>query len=622
MSRSARPIAQSDGLIRSNTLPASGHTKSSTEEESLFEKRKKRHPKTPHDKKIPGLDISELTSEKLELLLSLNLDSHPLTKAWKIKAAHDLATRYIEGKNSQKKQKAPQDELKAYAYAEKEINTYSIEELEENFFQLDVNGTNTNIVKHWKTTSPVNAKLYNENKIDACIAQAKWNGLLREEKASNANAILVAWEKQLIAARLAAHYKKLKKERRDADSALTAKFYKRLVHHFAEHEPPAAKISIALKKISPRFNQIRLFLSRLSKIFSAINGALPLPLKLIFSIAGLYFLVPFLMDLTVVIQDPQAFWEDNRPSRMANDLVWFLLNLSCFTLTLFLTPVAPLLGPLLIGLLTVGGCIFDVGAEAAIGVYGYRNQQQMLDTIDVELNKLKHIDVNHHFTHREITKYPEDVALKKQYIAQKQSLLNTREQILKKRKELYINRAYTVAIMALLAIAAAFIFFPPAGITLMIAGIPAIPLIAACSALVGGSVFGGIGKHIFWNAIMDKEFHTACKEKFWQVCKWIKSLFVVKIKTPLENSKDDWSISYNTKQIRGNIENTEQPSPNKEPVITAIVQNNRITSHLHRLSSGILFVPEPPHRPNTCEQKIPPSQTSPGTSKRLGVSQI
>jgi len=199
-----------------------------------FSGRKNRHGKTPLSKKIPGLDISEMTTEKLESFISLDV-STPLFKEWKIKAAHELATRYIEGKEAkdakgnEKKHKAPNDHIKAYMYAEKEINTYTIEELEAKFFQIDVNGKNINIVKHWCKTS---FKKDDIKEIDKCIDNAKWNGLLRDEIIKDKNTILVAWEKQLISSRLAAHYEKLKEQEKTIDNIITAKFYERLVQHF------------------------------------------------------------------------------------------------------------------------------------------------------------------------------------------------------------------------------------------------------------------------------------------------------------------------------------------------------------------------------------------------------
>jgi hypothetical protein len=427
---------------------------------------------------------------------------------------------------------------------------------------------------------------------------------------------LLAWEKQLIAARLAKHYKKLKKETRDSQHALAAKFYKRLVHDLKEHEAPASLFSLLLKKISPRFNGIRLLLARTGKIFSIINGSLPEPIKWIFTIAGLYFLIELAFHVAVIIKEgPQAFWEDNRPSSMANAVVMFSINFTGLMLTLLLAPAAPLVAGLWIGILSLAGFVFDVGAEGAIGIYSYKNQQGTLDKIDAELAQLKAVDVNHQFKPKEILLNPERVELVKQQIDKKSALLEMRHQLLEKRKELYINRAYTLAIMLILCACAVFIFFP-------FASLPLAPLIASGVALGVGSIFGGIGKHLFWNTIMDAAFCGRCAEKLSQAGRWLKECFGSKVKAPFKDRKDrqtcsdDWEISYhNTKDIQQSLLVAEEDqeiiimdaadqdkkiTPRKEAANPAKSKYEFPLNHLHRSPSGILMVDrETDIRPST-----------------------
>src|SRR5690349_9901672 len=128
----SQSLTRSDGVGRSRSFP------------SFIEYRRKRVPKTPKEQKIPGLEISDTATEKLELLVSLNLGGHPDTKAWKIKAAHELAIRYIAGDQLASPHKTPFDPVKAYDFASMEINNMSIRELEAKFFQLETGERHVN----------------------------------------------------------------------------------------------------------------------------------------------------------------------------------------------------------------------------------------------------------------------------------------------------------------------------------------------------------------------------------------------------------------------------------------------------------------------------------------------
>ncbi len=593
-------------FVRSAGIKRTTSLRIKDKEELDYEDRKNRHEKTPTDKRIPGLDIGKLTTEQLEFYLSLKLDAHPLTKNWKIKAAHELAARYIEGNTRKEGEKAPQDQVKAYEYAEKEINCYSIEELEEYFFLIEVAGKKVGIAKNWLQNRKTSFNLDNNAEIDKLLDQAKWNGHLKEGTARNANAILLAWEKQLIATRLAKHYRELKKEKRDAESVLLAKFYKRLVHHLKAHELPDSKISLALKKISPRFNQIRLLLSRIGKIFSVINGSLPPFIRWLFAALSLYFLIELIIDIAVLIKEgPRAFWEDNRPSRMANSSFWFPVNLACLVLALLVIagPVAIATGAFWIGLLTVVGCGFDVIQEIGIGMYSYKVIKEQLANIDAELKNYADIDVNKEFTRKEKLENPEAVAKALELIAKKQALLEIREQIIKRRNEVDFNRAYVITIMTVLFVAAAFICFPPLGALLSSLLLPAalaatvapwVPLIASGIALVVGSGFGGIGRFLYlnggdiFNSIKEKLGHTYTAIQKWCGLK-------VKSKFAAGAAYDDWQVDYkkNTAEIKEQLmvthpilSNLSSSTESHTPMTSPKVLKNYI---LHRSPSGTLF---------------------------------
>lgn len=541
--------------------------------ESFTERRTKRY-SIPPEVKIPGLDISELSTEMLELLVSGNpkdtfykswrhSKDTPLIKTWKRRAAHKLATRYIIG------EQAACDHVKAHAYAEMEINCMSIEELENKFFQIDTEtGDSINIVdawlakiEEWRTKAipmpPVRNKVlesqqllppfHNKKFIIEFIEEeaTKWNNHLNAEKKASAHAILFAWEKQLAAKRLKEHYKAQDKLTSTVKSKTATVFYKQILRYLKEHEPPST-MPQWLVTIFCWFNAIRLAIVRLNKSLTQFNApflATPF-LKWVASIAGLYFLCELILDCGVLIKAAlfnakgefkpsftrlrNTFWEDNRPSRMLNALVWFGINFTCLMLTIFLAPAAPLVAAFWCGALTVAGCIFDVGAEAAIGLYANSNIKKSLEMIDAQLTELDKIrdktkaeakikPEQHPFLQR-----PKDTI--PAIVQQRTALLIMQEQLQNKRKALVINRAYTIAIMMLLLICAGFIFFPPAAL-------PLAPIIAGCIALIGGSVFGGLGKRLFWNA---PEYCKNIKDFVLDTCTSIKHYFSPKVKpTPI-----------------------------------------------------------------------------------------
>ena len=571
---------------------------------TLSERRENRYGKLPPEAKIPGLDISELTTEQLELLLSLNLDNNSTTKAWKTRAAHKLATRFIKG------DKAPINDAKAHTYAEMEINSLSIEELESKFFHIQMpDGKHIPIINAWHNKKPekndVTYPYNNKKALRKFIDQAKWNDQLKIEKQESAHAILLAWEKQLVAKRLAEHYQAQSKLERSIENVLAATFYQEIQQYLKDHEKPST-MPQWLMTIFSWFNSIRLATIRLNKTLTQFNAPFlvqPL-LKWAASIAGLYFLVELLVDIGILIKAAlfnwkgefspsltrlkNTFWDDNRPSRMMNDLIWFGINFTCLILTILLAPVAPLVAAFWCGALTVAGCVFDVGAEVAIGLYAHHNQRNALDTIDAEIDKPdKKVDA--------LTK-----------IKQKTALDLMHEQLLEKHKALVINRAYTIAIMFALLVCAGFMFFPPAGLVLVA------PMVAASAALVIGSLFGGLGKRLFWSApayfnqVKNFALETTASFKEWLNPSVKQKLLFTGSRT----CPDDWKVHANTKlindQLTSGIANINPPAhetmaPQEETKIREHCRNHS----MHRSPSGLLFVHEP--KPPTAHVDCAPS---------------
>ena len=251
------------------------------------------------------------------------------------------------------------------------------------------------------------------------------------------------------------------------------------------------------------FSGFRLFFVRIGRIAYGIGHTL---LPIWFGLLGLSYGVSFAIDLAIVLKHTfnikaikeawrrdksffkpayirfkNAFRKGNRPYRMANDFVWFMVNV----IVLFCTgPLFILFAPL-INLICF---IFDAGHEAFWLKRDTAKYNQLLSKIELTLvdktkqlsSLLENTQIGNR-TERDHTRFLQNDI----------NVLNRmRADITAQKNAMIKSRAWIALWTFVLLIAMILVYFPPTTI-------PGIFIAASCLALISGSVFTGLGRRIY-----------------------------------------------------------------------------------------------------------------------------
>ena len=263
------------------------------------------------------------------------------------------------------------------------------------------------------------------------------------------------------------------------------------------------------------FSQIRLLLVRIGRITSYFGHVI---LPTFFAAFGLSYGITFAFDVGIVIKntfDDQvtrdaikneksllkralllsdqlmqaAYWQrawircknaimkDNRLYRLLNDGVWFAVNLTVFLTT---GPLFLIINPVL----NLIGFSFDVVHEAFwFGKHTHRHHH-LMNKLSDEIKEKEHQLEKNELTADQRSTLANDIA----------ALNLMRDEIRLKRNSEFKRRLWTVAFTALLLVGMVMLYFPPTAI-------PGAFLIGCGLALAAGSIFTGIGRRMYMNAM-------------------------------------------------------------------------------------------------------------------------
>ena len=231
-----------------------------------------------------------------------------------------------------------------------------------------------------------------------------------------------------------------------------------------------------------------------------------------FSVLGLSYGITFLVDLIVVLKvtfNPtlikkelaagNGFWKplwvrfkniltkDNRPYRMTNDLVWFVVNVITFCLA---GPLYLLLNPIL----NLIGFSYDTVHESFWLGRDWQKHSRLITKIDNEIAEL----VNQKSKAQPLT--PKDTSIIQEKISPTGDTPTTQEkidalnlmktQLVAKRNEIARRRLWISICTTLILIGMVLVYFPPTTI-------PGAFLIGSGLALAAGSLLTGLGRRIF-----------------------------------------------------------------------------------------------------------------------------
>jgi hypothetical protein len=191
-----------------------------------------------------------------------------------------------------------------------------------------------------------------------------------------------------------------------------------------------------------------------------------------FPFLGFSYGLELLFDIGVLIKTfiqgksvKDAFYKDDRPSRMANSLVWLTCNIVCFIIS----------GGIINAVVNLAAFAFDVGNEY------YRTRKELKKYEDLLFKIEKKI---------KILQTKIDGNSKDLFLTQKNELQKLRciqNELLNKIKSVKSKRNWVIASTTGLLVGMVLMFFPPAFI-------PYAAVVGSIIALTSGSIFIGFGK--------------------------------------------------------------------------------------------------------------------------------
>jgi len=242
------------------------------------------------------------------------------------------------------------------------------------------------------------------------------------------------------------------------------------------------------------FTSLRLFLVRTNRLLDyffnyskQIGTALKSLswLSLALNIAGLSYGLELVNDISIVLyttfRAPQtdeekklSHWDrfknvltkDNRPARMLNALVWFGINLAGFIIALTVPG-----GAFILPIINLAGFGFDVVLDSARALQDVNKHERLLHKVNEKIAEARKA-------------YPVDI---KEHVKLVEIKTQLEAKITSVKKNRYSTAIATIGVF----IGMALIFYPPTVI-------PAAFLLGSSIAFLTGSLFGGLGKRIFF----------------------------------------------------------------------------------------------------------------------------
>ncbi|OGT54067.1 MAG: hypothetical protein A3F43_05550 [Gammaproteobacteria bacterium RIFCSPHIGHO2_12_FULL_42_10] len=259
------------------------------------------------------------------------------------------------------------------------------------------------------------------------------------------------------------------------------------------------------------FTGIRLFMVRFGRVMAKTGYAF---MPAFFSLFGLSYGLAFLVDLLVVLKvtfNPRSIREaldkkqgffkptwirfktiltkDNRPYRMLNDSVWFIVNCVVFCAAgpwyVILNPILNTIGFSFDAVHETGWCIRDYYKNTILIRKLTKNIQDK-STIQKENEKRKQqaLQTNNTLSVDQLTQQIQETTKQIQVL----SLIC--EQITQKRHDTARRRLWASGFTTLILVGMLLIYFPPTAL-------PGAVIIGSAIALAAGSIFTGLGRRLY-----------------------------------------------------------------------------------------------------------------------------